>query len=208
MTTRKGVHTLKTREINMKHNRSQGLKLETRALQGNDELIIEGYFATFNNRTELWKGAYEQILPSAFDSSINGDIRALADHDTAKVLGRTTAGTLDLTVDNKGLYGTIKINQNDPEAVALYERVKRGDIDNCSFGFRVIEEETIFADDGTVEWRLKDVELLEVSIVTFPAYDGTSVQARKKEFDLINEKRQRESLETKKRELKERYTWL
>lgn len=182
--------------------RSQNLALETRA--ESEEMIIEGYFATYNNKTELWPGASETILPGAFDKSLNGDVRALSDHDTSKVLGRTKAQTLQLKSDSKGLYGIIKINPKDAEAVALYERVKRGDVDNCSFGFRVVEEETIHGDDGTVEWRLKEVDLLEVSIVTFPAYDGTSVSARKKEWETMS----KENIKRQKESLKERFKWL
>ncbi|OJG96810.1 hypothetical protein RV18_GL001856 [Enterococcus termitis] len=122
------------------------------------------------------------------------------DHDSSKVLGRTKAGTLTLKADSKGLFGEILINENDSDAVNLYERVKRGDIDQCSFGFRVLEEDTEWRDDGTVKWTIKEIELFEVSVVTFPAYEDTEVEARRKEVNGMNEKRRNE----RKQNIKER----
>jgi HK97 family phage prohead protease len=116
------------------------------------------------------------------------------------VLGRNKAGTLELKTDSYGLWGRVKINLNDTDAVNLYERVKRGDVDQCSFGFNIIEEETEWREDGTVKWRLTKVDLHEVSICTFPAYEETGVQARKAE---VEQHRQR-LLEAKKNKLRER----
>lgn len=182
-----------------KHVRSLATKLNTRSDEG-EKKIIEGYFALFNSPTELWSGAHEEIAPGAFDSSLGDDVRALQDHDTRYVLGRTKSKTLELRTDEKGLYGVIEINENDTDAVNLYERVKRGDVDNCSFGFRVIKEDAEYRDDGTVKWTLRDVELGEISVVTFPAYEGTSVQARKKE---VKQHEQRK-LDLRKKSLRER----
>ena len=56
-------------------------------------MIIEGYFAMYNTETELWPGAFEEIAPGAFDNTLSNDIRALINHDTSLVLGRTKAGT-------------------------------------------------------------------------------------------------------------------
>lgn len=67
-------------------------QFRTRAEDGN--LYIEGYFAVYNSRYDLWDGVYETIAPGAFDGETEGDIRALTNHDTTLVLGRTTAGTL------------------------------------------------------------------------------------------------------------------
>ncbi|HZH62588.1 MAG TPA: HK97 family phage prohead protease, partial [Metabacillus sp.] len=92
------------------------------------------------------------------------------------------------------------INPNDTDAVNLYERVKRGDVDQCSFGFNILSEETDFREDGTVKWRLKEIDLHEVSVVTFPAYSDTGVQARKRDVEQYK-KRQ---FELRKQKLKER----
>jgi uncharacterized protein len=171
----------------------------TRAEQDN-EMYIEGYFAVFNTETELWRGAFESIAPGAFDGTLSNDIRALINHDTNLVLGRNKAGTLELKVDSRGLWGRIKINPNDTDAVNLYERVKRGDVDQCSFGFNILEEDVEYRDDGTVKWTLKKVDLHEVSVVTFPAYEDTGVQARMTEY----EQHKKRQLEQRKLQLKER----
>lgn len=156
----------------------------------NDEsgdLYISGYFSVFNSDYELWPGATESIAPTAFDDALADDIRALIDHETRLVLGRTKAGTLTLKNDSRGLWGEIKVNQNDQDAMNLYERVKRHDVDQCSFGFDIIDEE--FEDRGdSVHWTIKKVKLYEVSVVTFPAYTETSVTARKNQLKEIKKR--------------------
>ncbi len=158
--------------------RSIQAELKTRADEGQD-MTIEGYFAVFNRATELWPGAFEEIAPGAFDETLGNDIRALINHDTTLVLGRNKAGTLELKTDSYGLWGRVKINPNDTDAVNVYERVKRGDVDQCSFGFNILAEETDWRDDGTVKWTVTKIDLHEVSVCTFPAYEETGVQARK-----------------------------
>lgn len=180
--------------------RSLQSELSTRAEADDGDKIIEGYFAVFNSETELWRGAYEEIAPEAFSETLSNDIRALINHDTSLVLARTKSGTLKLSVDSRGLWGEIRINEKDSQAVDLYERLKRGDVDQCSFGFNVLEEETDYRDDGTVKWILKKIDLHEVSVVTFPAYSDTGVTARKKDFE-ADQLRLRAQ---KKNELKER----
>jgi HK97 family phage prohead protease len=182
-----------------KQTRSLKTELKTRA-EGDNNMVIEGYFVVFNSQTELWPGAYEEISPSAFDNALSGDVRALINHDTTLVLGRNKANTLELKVDSRGLWGSIKINSNDTDAVNLYERVKRGDVDQCSFGFMVTSEETDWRDDGTVKWTITGVDLYEVSVCTFPAYENTGVSARSKEVEQHKEKQ----LEVRKQKLKVR----
>ena len=63
---------------------------------------------------------------------------------------------MKLSVDSRGLWGQITINENDSDALNLYERVKRGDVDQCSFGFNILNEETDWREDGTVKWLLKE----------------------------------------------------
>lgn len=158
-------------------------KFETREDGG--ELFIEGYFAVFNSNYELWPNATESIAPGAFSNTLGGDIRALIDHETRLVLGRNKAGTLELREDSHGLWGKVSINPKDQDAMNLYERVKRGDVDQCSFGFDIIKEDTEVREDESVHWTIKEVELYEVSVVTFPAYEETSVSARKKDMEEI-----------------------
>ena len=108
------------------------------------------------------------------------------------MLGRNKSGTLELKEDSHGLWGRVKINPNDGDAMNLYERVKRGDVDQCSFGFQIVKEDTEFREDGSVHWTIREVELFEVSVVTFPAYEETSVSARRRDYDEIK-KRQDEA---------------
>lgn len=148
-------------------------------------LSIEGYFAVFDSNYEIGAGMSESIRSGAFTSSLANDVRALINHDTTLVLGRTKAGTLQLREDSHGLWGHIDINPKDADAMNLYERVKRGDVDQCSFGFEIKSEETEIRDDGSVHWVLTDVDLFEVSCCTFPAYAETNISARSKERDDI-----------------------
>lgn len=165
--------------------RSTQSKFETREADG--EIYISGYFAVFNSEYEMWPGAVESIADTAFDGALADDIRCLIDHETRLVLGRNKAGTLTLKVDARGLWGEVKINPNDQDAVNLYERVKRGDVDQCSFGFDILDEE--FEDRGdSVKWTIKKVKLYEVSVVTFPAYEETSVSARKRQLGEIKKR--------------------
>ena len=166
--------------------RSTCSKFQTRADEAGD-LYISGYFSVFNSSYELWPGATESVAETAFDEALADDIRCLIDHETRLVLGRNKAGTLTLKVDSRGLWGEVKINRNDQDAMNLYERVKRGDVDQCSFGFDILEES--FEDRGdSVHWTIRKVKLYEVSIVTFPAYTDTSVSARKQDLETIKKR--------------------
>lgn len=164
-------------------------KFKTRE-DGETAPMIEGYFAVFNSNYEIAAGMTESIAPGAFTESLGGDIRALVNHDTTLVLGRNKAGTLELKEDSHGLWGQVRINPNDSAAMDLYERVKRGDVDGCSIGFDIAEEETEFLENGDVHWTIKKVNpLYEVSCCTFPAYQETNVSARTAQRDEIEKRR-------------------
>lgn len=166
--------------------RSTCSEFQTRSDETGD-LYISGYFSVFNSNYELWPGATESVAETAFDEALADDIRCLIDHETRLVLGRNKAGTLTLKVDSRGLWGEVKINRNDQDAMNLYERVKRGDVDQCSFGFDILEES--FEDRGdSVHWTICKVKLYEVSIVTFPAYTDTSVSARKQDLETMKKR--------------------
>lgn len=147
------------------------------------ELRIEGYFAVFNSNYEISDNMSESVAKGAFANTLGNDVRALIDHETMYVLGRTQAGTLELREDNYGLWGSIHINPNDGDAMNLYARIQRGDVNQCSFGFDILSEDTDIREDGSVHWTIKEVKLYEISVVTFPAYTETSVQARQKDFE-------------------------
>lgn len=171
-------------EENVRTIRSIPTKFETR--EDNEDLSIEGYFAVFDGVYEIGDGMTESVDRHAFDNTLSGDIRALVDHDTTLVLGRTVAKTLELSVDEHGLWGKVSINPKDTDAMNLYERVKRGDVSQCSFGFEIVREETEVKDDGSVHWTIEEVNLWEVSAVTFPAYQSTSVSvARSKQAEKL-----------------------
>ena len=161
---------------------------EFKTREDSEDLIIEGYFAVFNSNYEMWEGASESIAPGAFDSSLAGDIRALTNHDTTLVLGRTKANTLELKSDSHGLWGSIKVNPKDSDAMNTYERVKRGDVDQCSIGFIIRKEETDFSDAGEIHWTITDVELFEVSVCTFPAYEETGISARHRDAEELKKR--------------------
>ena len=161
------------------------------------EKVIEGYFAVFNENYQVWSDVTESIAPGAFTDSLDGDIRALYNHNVDQILGRTSAGTLILKEDEKGLWGQIKVNERDTEAVNVYERIARGDITGCSFGFDIEAEEVRVNDDGSVHWTILKVNpLYEVSPCVFPAYEQTSVESRGKEARVIR-KRELESWKIK-----------
>lgn len=164
---------------------------EFKTREDGEQLRIEGYFAVFNSNYQIWSDMSESVAPGAFAETLGDDVRALIDHNTMYVLGRNQAGTLELREDSHGLWGSILINPNDGDAMNLYARVQRGDVNQCSFGFDILEEETEFFDDGSVHWTIKKVKLYEVSVCTFPAYAETSVQARQNEYKELK-KRQTE----------------
>lgn len=174
--------------INREIRQVRACASEFKTRQDGEQLIIEGYFAVFNSNYDIFPGASESIAPGAFDNTLSGDIRALINHDTTLVLGRTKAGTLELRVDSHGLWGKIIINPNDVDAMNLYERVKRGDVDQCSFGFDIVAEETDYREDGSIHWTITEVVLYEVSCCTFPAYEQTSISAREKQAEEIKKR--------------------
>lgn len=171
------------------------------AMQTRDEVnpVISGHFAVFDKETELYKGVYEKIDRGAFDDELNADVRALINHDTTLVIGRTTADTLTLKTDDIGLGGDIAINPDDTDAMNIWHRVQRGDVNQCSFGFDILDEEVDYRDDGTTHFTIKKVRLYEVSICTFPAYADTAVQARQKQIE-ADKKRMNEAWKIKTKE--------
>lgn len=163
---------------------------------------IEGYFSVFNSPYQIADGLTEKIAPGAFSETLGEDIRALTNHDTTLVLGRNKAGTLELREDSHGLWGSIHINSNDQDAMNLYRRVQRGDVDQCSFGFFIEKETRNVLPDGSVEYVIEKVRLMEVSVVTFPAYEATSVSARTKQEAEIRRRLLEEKRKTIRAKLK------
>lgn len=168
--------------------RMRTVSTEFQTREDGEALKIEGYFAVFDSVYEIGPGMSESVAPGAFTKTLSGDIRALTNHDTTLVLGRTKAHTLELREDSHGLWGSISINPKDADAMNLYERVKRGDVDQCSFGFDIRSEDTDIREDGTIHWTIREVDLYEVSACTFPAYEETSISARSQQRDEIQKR--------------------
>lgn len=173
----------------MKENQVRGFLSEFTTREDGEQPTIEGYFAVFNSTYDMGFDMSESIAPGAFAKALSNDVRALINHDTTLVLGRTSAHTLELREDSHGLWGKITINPKDSDAMNLYERVKRGDVNQCSFGFNIVNEETEFRDDGSVHWTITEADLHEVSVCTFPAYEETAVSARAHDLEEIKKRK-------------------
>jgi hypothetical protein len=158
------------------------LRAESRG--DSDKVMLRGYAAVFDEETEIFDffyGEYNEVIrKGAFKRAISEkqDVRALKNHDENYVLGRTESGTLGLKEDDKGL----AVEIDPPDAVwadDLLASVERGDIDQMSFGFIVKEEITHKNDDGEITLReIIDVDLFDVSVVTYPAYPQTEIGLR------------------------------
>lgn len=164
--------------------------------QEGEDRYIEGYFVRFGDVYDMGYGITESIAPGAFDEVLasGADIRALINHDSTLVLGRTKAGTAEFRADAVGVYGRVKINQNDQDAVNALARVERGDVDQASFGFRDWEEtRTVDQQTGKVHYTLTKIkDLREFTVCTFPAYQATSLSARD-DLRAADEKRRHEA---------------
>lgn len=161
--------------------RAQITDFETR--EDGEAPHIAGHFAVFDSVYEIGPGMSESIAPGAFSGTLSGDIRALTNHDSTLVLGRTLAGTLELREDNAGLWADVTINPNDTDAMNTWQRVKRGDVTQCSIGFDILREDTETRPDGSTHWTIREVKLWEVSVCTFPAYEQTNISARAADRD-------------------------
>ena len=163
--------------------RARGVSLEQRCatITGleirakDDKPTIRGHAALFDTPS-VFMGFREQIAPGAFKDSLGGDIRALWQHDSTRVLGRTKAGTLRVWEDDQGL--AFELNppdtQDGRDAITLIER---GDVDQMSFGFNVPSGgDTWDEDEDGIPLRtLRRVSLMEISPVTWAAYPQTGV---------------------------------
>lgn len=167
--------------MSKQETRTAHLNLTIERRDEHDEApVLIGHAAVFNSRSEDLGGFVEVIEPGAFSRSLEADIRALWNHDSSFILGRTTSQTLTLREDDQGLRVEIMPPNNALMRDLVMAPIERGDINQMSFGFRVraggsrFEEE----EDGTIVRFLNDIEVFEVSPVTFPAYPETDVAVR------------------------------
>ena len=139
---------------------------------------VVGYGSVFNSLSENLGGFRELISKNAFDEVLENDVRALFNHDSNYILGRTTANTLKLSVDERGLRYSVNIPEttygND-----LMVSLDRGDITQNSFGFIVEEDDWSQDEEGNTIRTIKKVSrLLDVSLVTYPAYPEATIAQR------------------------------
>jgi HK97 family phage prohead protease len=136
---------------------------------------IVGYAIVFDSQSVDLGGFREIILPEAVDRTLQEalDVRALVDHDPAKIIGRTRAGTLSLRKDRTGLKAMIDA-ADTTYGRDILESVRRGDVTGMSFAFRTLTDDWRM-EDGMPIREVSDMTISEVSIVSFPAYQQTSV---------------------------------
>lgn len=160
---------------------------EVRAEESDQGNIITGRPIVYNSRTDL--GWFDEIIePGALNNTDLTDVRFLVNHDTSKIpLARsrknTANSTMQLTTDNDGLGIRVTLDtENNSEARALYSAVQRGDISGMSFMFGIRDEEWEDLDSDHPIRHIRDIStVVEVSAVTFPAYESTEINARSKE---------------------------
>jgi uncharacterized protein len=157
---------------------SRSFKGEVRAVKGEEKTVVRGYAAVYDSLSENLGGFREMIAPGAFDSVLEDDVRALLNHDSNKILGRSKAGTLRLGVDDKGLW----YEYDSPDtsyARDLLVSLERGDVDQSSFQFTVEDDEWKEDEEQRYVRTIKKVRrLYDVSPVTYPAYPDATVALR------------------------------
>ena len=160
---------------------------EVRAEEGESGKIITGRPIVYNSRTDL--GFFDEIIESgALDKADLTDVRFLVNHDTSKIpLARSRRNngnsTMLLSVDAEGM--AIRVNldvENTADAKALYSAVSRSDVTGMSFMFSVDDEEWENLESDHPTRHIRSIgTVVEVSAVTFPAYESTEINARSKE---------------------------
>lgn len=165
----------------------RSFSFEVRAEETEEGSIITGRPIVYNSRTDL--GWYDEVIEiGALDATDLTDVRFLVNHDLSRIpLARSRRNngnsTMQLSVDQDGMSIRVKLDtENNSEAKALYSAVQRQDISGMSFMFSVSDEEWEDLDSEHPTRHIRSISsVVEVSAVTFPAYDSTEIQARSKE---------------------------
>lgn len=146
---------------------------EFEARTAGNQFTVTGYAAVFNFDTDL-VNFRERVNPGSFKKTIQeADVRCLYNHDPFYVLGRNRAGTLRMAEDSRGLHYEVDL-PDSPMGRNVYESIQRGDISQSSYQFRAIQQDWINEERSTVR-VLREVALIDVAPVTFPANDNTTV---------------------------------
>ncbi|WP_039072984.1 HK97 family phage prohead protease [Bacillus sp. MSP5.4] len=186
-----------SKDVEIRTQQGGGLKAHT---EEDGPKVISGYALKFGTRSHNLGGFIEMIDKRALDQTDMSDVRALIDHDPSKILGRVSAGTLKLDVDDVGLRFDITL-PNTQYANDLYENIRLGNISNCSFGFLLGKGGDSFTQDQETGLPLRSLrnisKLTDVSVVTYPAYEDTDVSIAKrnlKQFEQRNRNPEREKI--------------
>jgi uncharacterized protein len=167
-----------------------GAKIWTGRAATSNERKLEGYAAMFNTYSQDLGGFREKIKPGAFKNALKEgqDVRFLVNHSPDSVMGRTKNGTLSLREDDKGLKFSVSLPDTQA-ARDLYTTVQSGLMDQCSFSFKVRDGGDTWGQDFEIDpddrskkvyfaaREVSDVDLFDVSAVTYPAYTNTKVEA-------------------------------
>ena len=156
---------------------------EIRQSEEDDKLILSGYAAVFNRESADLGGFVEVLEPGCFKRALetNPDVKALFNHDYDTIFARTKNGSLSLNEDDTGLKFIATIDGQDDDGKRIYNKVRSGLVDQCSFAFAVGKDgqEWIESKDKPSLRKITDVDMLaDVSVVVSPAYPQTTVQAR------------------------------
>lgn len=155
--------------------------IEIRSAADGEPSHVVGHAAVYNTWSQDLGGFKERVLPGAFAKSLGvSDVRCLFNHDANYIMGRTKSGTLTLSDEAKGLHFDALAPETQTIRDLVLAPIARGDIDQCSFSFQVREDTWREPKNlaGLWERDLVDVELFDVSPVTFPAYTQTDVVVR------------------------------
>ena len=174
----------------------------------NDEnkQLVEGYAAVFNQRALIWESEWsgwkymEVIDRNAFNGADMNDTVFKYNHgDVAMILARASNNTLTMNTDDKGLRISADIIDTN-NGTDVYKLIKRGDLNKMSFAFTVKSERTEVDKENKIYTRTITAfdKIYDVAGVDFPAYDGTSIQARSKEYFVDLEKDLQEKQRRKK----------
>lgn len=174
------------------------------------KLIVEGVPCVFDTETVLYRGKNyeyrEKVATGAFDGADLSDVIFNCNHH-GRVYARTRNGSLGLTTESDGLHMSAELLSGDEGHAELYRDIENGLIDKMSFAFTIKEceykciERTDSTPDITVRTITKIDKVYDVSAVDIPAYDTTSISARRS-FDAERERRNAESIKRRKLELK------
>lgn len=174
----------------MKEPEKRSLRSATLGVNKDEEMIIEGYALKFNEWSNDLGGFIELITPEALKNTDLSDVRCLIDHDPSKIIGRTVSETLQLTVDDEGLFFRCELPDTTYSKDA-YENIRLGNISNCSFGFYLApggEKLRKNPQTGIIERTITAISsIFDVSVVTYPAYDASSVELVQRSMQKIQE---------------------